>query len=247
MNREQARLELDATTLRPHDAVPEARAHVENDTTLAAWVNQRTAFDKHVSGILRDELSAPRDLRERLLASAKAPQAASRRMRDWIVPSLVAAAACIALGWQIMLPEFKGLPAWQAEAMPTLAKLEIGMTRLDQRSTDVEVLKRYLTASSLPYPDCMPEALVNMRTFGCKRIQVAGRPAAIICFDLGGGKEAHLIVLERAGLPEAPPEHQTQFTRSEDWNLAAWSDGTQSFLLATKADLSALKKLLGQA
>jgi hypothetical protein len=74
---------------------------------------------------------------------------------------------------------------------------------------------------------------------------VAGRPAAIICFDLGGGKEAHLIVVERAGLPDAPPDHQPQFAKSADWNLAAWSDGTQSFLLATKADVSALKKLLG--
>lgn len=247
MNREQARLELDATTLRPQDAVPELRAHVENDPSLAAWVNQRVAFDEQVSGILRDEMTAPADFRERLLASAKAPQAASRRMLDWLIPSLVAAAACIALGWQIMVPEFKGLPAWQAEAMPTLAKLEIGMTRLDQRSTDVEVLKRYLTASNLPCPDCMPDALMNMRTFGCKRIQVAGRPAAIICFDLGGGKEAHLIVIERSGLPDAPPEHQPQFATSDDWNLASWSDGTQSFLLATKADLSALKKLLGQA
>lgn len=245
MNREQARLELDATTLRPQDVVPEARAHVENDPTLAAWVAQRTAFDEQVAGILRDEMSAPEALRERLLASARAPRAASRQVRDWLVPSLVAAAACIALGWQIMMPDFNGLPAWQAEAMPTLAKLEIGMTRLDQRSTDVEVLKRYLTASSLPCPHCMPDELVNMRTYGCKRIQVAGRPAAIICFDLGGGKEAHLIVIERSGLPDAPPEHQPQFAKSDDWNLAAWSDGTQSFLLATKADVTALKRLLG--
>lgn len=242
MNREQARLELDATTLRPKDAVHEARAHVENDPTLAAWVNQRTVFDEQVSNILREEMTAPEDLRERLLA---APRVKPLRALDWIVPSLVAAAACIALGWQIMVPEFKGLPAWQAEAMPTLAKLEIGMSRLDQRSTDVEVLKSYLTASSLPCPHCMPDGLANMRTFGCKRIQVAGRPAAIICFDLGGGKEAHLIVIERLGLPDAPPEHQPQFARSDDWNLAAWSDGTQSFLLATKADVSALKKLLG--
>ena len=247
MNREQARLELDATTLRPEDAAPEARAHVENDRTLAAWLNQRTAFDEQISGILREEISAPVDFRERLLASMKEPQAASRRMRDWLLPSLMAAAACILIGWQIMVPEFKGLPAWQAEAMPTLAKLEMGMARLDQSSTDIEAVKHYLTASSLPCPQCMPDALAKIRTFGCKRIQVAGRPAAIICFDLGGGKEAHLIVLERAGLPDAPPERQPQLTSADDWNLAAWSDGTQSFLLATKADVSALKKLLGMA
>lgn len=246
MNREQAKLELDATTLRPEDAPPEAWAHVESDPVLAAWLNQRTALDEQISGILREEISAPADFRERLLASAKAPQSSARKMRDWLVPSLVAAAACFTLGWQIMVPEFKGLPAWQAEAMPTLAKLEIGLTRLDQRSADVEDLKTYLTASSLPCPHCMPDALVKMRTFGCKRIKVAGRPAAIICFDLGAGKEAHLIVIERSGLPDAPPERLPEFTSSDDWNLAAWSDGAQSFLLATKADLSDLKMLLGQ-
>ncbi len=247
MNREQARLELDATTLRPRDALPEARAHVESDPSLAAWLNERTALDERISDILRDEMSVPADLRERLLASAKAPQAASRRVQGWFVPSLVAAAACILIGWQIMVPDFKGLPAWQAEAMPALAKLEMGMTRLDQQSPDIEALKRYLTASSLPCPHCIPDALAKIRTFGCKQIQVAGRPAAIICFDLGGGKEAHLIVLERAGLPDAPQERQPELAKSHEWNLAAWSDGTQSFLLATKADVSALKKLLGMA
>jgi hypothetical protein len=44
VTREEARLELDATTLRPHDASPEARAMLESNAELAAWHAKRTAF-----------------------------------------------------------------------------------------------------------------------------------------------------------------------------------------------------------
>ena len=59
------------------------------------------------------------------------------------------------------------------------------------------------------------------------------------------GKEAHLVIMENAGLAGAPPQLKPEFAASKDWNMAAWSDGNQSFMLATTADAAALKKLFG--
>ncbi|MEQ1749720.1 MAG: hypothetical protein ABL974_09880 [Prosthecobacter sp.] len=51
--------------------------------------------------------------------------------------------------------------------------------------------------------------------------------------------------MENAGLAGAPPQMKPEFASSKNWNMAAWSDGSQSFMLATTADAAALKKLFG--
>jgi len=48
VNRQEVKLELDATTLRPQDASQEAVALLETDAELAAWHAKRTAFDESV-------------------------------------------------------------------------------------------------------------------------------------------------------------------------------------------------------
>ena len=49
MNREEARLELDATTLRPQDASAEAHAVLQSDAELREWHEKRTAFDQQAA------------------------------------------------------------------------------------------------------------------------------------------------------------------------------------------------------
>jgi hypothetical protein len=48
VNRQEIKLELDATTLRPQDASQEAVALLETDAELAAWHAKRIAFDESV-------------------------------------------------------------------------------------------------------------------------------------------------------------------------------------------------------
>ena len=60
---------------------------------------------------------------------------------------------------------------------------------------------------------------------------------------LDSGKEVHLVVMNTADLlKQAKP----QFSSQEEWNLATWSDGQQTFLLATTDNAAALKKLVGK-
>jgi hypothetical protein len=86
VNREEARLELDATTLRPQDASPEARAQVESDPKLAAWLEQRTAFDESVAAAFQKLPVAP-GLRESILNAAYSRPKKSTR---WLTPTLIA-------------------------------------------------------------------------------------------------------------------------------------------------------------
>jgi len=241
VNREEARLELDATTLRPQDASPEARAMVESDPELGAWLKQRTAFDEQVAEAFA--ASIPTGLRESILQNARQP---AKRSFRWVLPMLAAAAAVV-VGWTMLWPVTNSMPAWQAESLAAVTKVEYGMSKVDHVSRDFEAIKKMLVADQSPTPVRLPGTVGTMPVLACKRIQVAGRAASIICFEIEPGKEAHLVVVDNTGIPNLPPQLQPQFKTSKNWNMASWSDGSQTFLLATRADEAALKKLFGLA
>lgn len=240
MTREEARLELDATTLRPQDVSPEARAMLDGDPELAAWHAKRTAFDESVARAFTG--AVPEGLRDRILAKAR-PGA------RWRLPAVIATAvaASVVVGFALLWPVTGDMPAWQAESLAAVVQVENGMMGLDEHAPSLAEVKKLLAATRSPSPERLPGVIDQHGTFGCKRIQVAGRPATIICFRLDGGKEAHLVVMDNAQLASAPPQLKPLFQTSKNWNMASWSDGKQSFMLATSAGEQELKKLLGLA
>jgi len=242
VTREEARLELDATTLRPQDASPEARAMLESDPQLAAWQAKRTEFDESAAKAFAAPI--PAELRKSILHNARQP---AKRNGRWIAPALIAAiAACCVFGFTLLWPVNENLPAWQAESLAAVIKVEYGMSKLDGHAPNLDAVKKFLTATHSPSPQRLPGVIDQHATYGCKRIQVAGRPATIICFKLSGGKEAHLVVMDNSQLASAPPQMKPQFQSSKNWHMASWSDGNQCFLLITSAGEKELKKLLGQ-
>jgi len=240
VTREEAQLELDATTLRPQDASKEARALAESDPALGAWLKKRTAFDEDVAEAFA--ASIPAGLRESILQAAKKP---AKRPVRWMLPTLISAAAAVVIGWFMLWPVDGEMPAWQAESLAAVTKVEYGVSKVDHLSHDFEAIKKMLVADQSPTPIRLPGTVGNMPVLACTRIEVVGRVASIICFEITPGKEAHLVVMDNAALASAPPQMQPQFQTSKNWHMASWSDGTQSFLLATTADEAALKKLFG--
>ena len=240
MTRAEAQLQLAATTLRPQDASAEARAMAERDPALGAWLEQRTEFDESVAAAFA--ASIPAGLRESILNHARKP---AKRPLRWILPPLIAAAAAVALGWTLWWPVTSDMPAWQSESLAVVAKLQLGMTGLDDRADNLEAVKKLLAATHSPSPHHLPGSIDTKPTYGCKRIEVAGRPATIICFRLDGGDEAHLVVMDNSDLGSEPPKEVPEFINSNKWHMARWSDGQQSYLLATTASEAELKKLLG--
>ena len=239
MNREEARLELDATTLRPQDASAEARAVLQSDAELREWHEKRTAFDQQAAQALA--VSIPAGLKESILQSAK--QQPRRSGIRWIAPViLTAAAACVAGAWLLLWPVHGGMPAWQADAMAEVTKLEYGMGRLDESAPTLDELKTMLAATNSPAPDSLPGELAATRTYGCKRITVDGKAATIICFKLGeGNQEAHLVIVDAANA--SPPSPKLE--QSKNWSLASWSAGTKTYMLATTQGAAELRRLLG--
>jgi hypothetical protein len=238
VNLDLIKLELDATTLRPQDASEEARLAAEQDATLASWLKQRTLFDEQMAAAFAVP-AMPAGLRDLILSKAQQPK---RRSVRWLLPSLASVAAALALGWSLCWPGNAEMPAWQADAIASVAKLQYGMSRLDQRAPTLDAVKQMLAAKGAPLPaGTLPGTFSALPTYGCKRIQVGNRPASIICFKMPSGHEAHLVVMDTADL-ESKAAH---FSSSKNWNMATWSEGKQTFMLATTSDAAELKKLLG--
>jgi hypothetical protein len=241
VNREEAKLELDATTLRPQDASPEARAMLESDDELAAWHAQRTTFDEKVAEAL--SASIPAGSRESILQSAA--QNARPNVR-WITPTILsAAAACIAGAWLLLWPGNSAMAAWESQSLAAVARVEYGMTSLDAEAENYEAVKALLNQKNCPCPSAVPSTLASLRTYGCKRVEIDGRTASIICFQMKTGKEAHLIVFDNADLDCCPAQGPPTFKSSKNWSYASWSHGSQSFMLATTDGAAELKKLFG--
>ena len=243
MTLDEARLELDATTLRPQEATAEALAMADQDPELQAWRARRTQFDEVVASALHESPIVP-GLRERLLL---AQQVQKPHFPRWFRPVIAAAAvaACLALGWTFLSPVSPKMPSWEADSLAAVMKLQYGLATLDDHSPTLTAVKTVLAPMSAPSPDHLPVSLASLPTYGCKCITIGDRPATIICFKIASGKEAHLVVFNNDELDAAPPQMTPRFETSKGWSLASWSDGRQSYFLATKADEETLRRLFG--
>lgn len=244
MNREEARAQLDATTLRPNDATYEARALAQTDPELGAWLERRTAFDKKVATAM-DDLPVPGNIPAQLLAAMNAEAAKTAKRRTFsAMPLTWMAVAAVMLfiftGWWMLRPEGAD---WESQAIAKVNLIEHGMMRLDHALPKLEDLKRTLASAGSLAPDQLPATLANLRTYGCKVIEVAGKPATVICFEMASGEEAHLVVLEQGTLPNLPAQTAPQFAQRGEWQLASWTDGTRGLVLMTRASPDKLKAL----
>jgi hypothetical protein len=246
MTPEEARSQLDACTLRPGDADAEARALAMSDAELKSWLEKRAAEDERCATSFM-EAPLPAGLSDRLVAAmhAEAPARAKPTVFRTVVPWLaVATAAAIVL--IATVDSWRDVPAkatWQDEVLAFVSQIETGGLPLDHFSDNLEMLKEGLKVAHAPSPGTLPKSLAGLPSLGCKVIHVAGRPASIICFKMAPGKEAHLVIIDNAGLKQVPPQHKPQFDQHGAWRVASWSDGAHSYLLATHAEEKDLRRL----
>lgn len=104
MNREQARLELDATTLRPQEASDEVRDWLQGDVKLGEWYRARVAFDEQVAAAM-EEVMIPAGLREKIVSGSR--ESVKRPVR-WFVPTMAAALAACGAGVGVFMAGWGG-------------------------------------------------------------------------------------------------------------------------------------------
>ena len=242
MTLEEARLELDASTLRPLDVSAEAQALSSENPEISLWLDQRKTRDEIIAAAFAD-LPVPEGLRERLLKIQDPPTRTTNRNKALLGTVLVGFALVAVAMLTLFQNDSEDMPEWQKDSMDMVVKADSGDILFDHESPDFKELRSKLISSASPAPKELPKGLALKELMGCKTFPCADRKASILCFVMEPGSEAHLVTLSNKGLKDMPPQHNPQFVSHGDWNVAMWSDGDQSFMLATKSAKSTLKGL----
>ena len=246
MTRDEAKLALQA--LRPNDrdaAHPlftQALALVERDPELQIWWEAQQNFDRKVSAKL-GELPLPAHLRATILAGQNKivpfPAPSPFRLPYWL------AAAAVLVFFLVAGFHFLGhAPAmarqdYVASILPYLGQDDpaLGMT-----SGERDKIMAWLQQRNAP-TGSLPGGMSSLPSIGCQKLAIHGHTVSLICFSLAGGGLVHLFVVDRQALND-PPGSSPEFKLSGDWSTASWSDGTRSYVLATRAGPDTLKQLL---
>jgi len=247
MNNEEAKLILQA--YRPggpdaHDPrFQEALEQTGRDPELGRWLAHEQALDSRISNQLRSALQPPPFLKARLLAQrVTAPPVARWRQPFW---QLAAAACVLLLVTLAVLRSGQGRSSQLAQFRDEMATFAgKRLDRFDLVSGDVEEVRRWLGSKQAHENLILPAGLNGRTSLGCRLLDWRGHTVSLICFELGNQQVAHLLVVDSAAFPEAPPANPT-FVRVGDVGSMSWSRDGKTYVLASKgADNTRLLSLL---
>ena len=66
---------------------------------------------------------------------------------------------------------------------------------------------------------------------------------SIVCFNLGGGREVHLVTVSVENLPAPPPEGEPEYATLNGYMTASWIEGDVAMMLIGKVERADLEKL----
>ena len=234
--------------------IAEALEKASADPQLTKWVDEQKCTDAGICKKLR-EVEPPPALRERILAGA---QVARTPWRTWFghflsnrfgVGPLLAVAATVLIFAAVLSLQFgqRGIDTagWQEIAAREVATIEKnGSTDLlDHVVSDMPAIREWLTAQTCPTPASLPAPVQRLAIFGCAKRSWQGHPLSIVCFALDGGREVHLVTIDRKHVPTAPPEGAPKYGTIEGYQTASWSEGNVAMMLIGKVERKELEKL----
>jgi len=216
------------------------------DPEIGKWLAREHALDAAISHKL-GAVPVPPGLKAALMSTIE-----PRNTFEWTWPSalgLAAAAAAItlllALGF--LRPGAKGdagnsVENFRAE-MVNFVSID---PPLEMKSDDLRKIKDHLADSSLTSVD-VPEAMQKLPALGCRALLFRGYKVGLICFNLGGDRLAHLMVVDAAAFSGEPLPQGRDFHKEGDWMTATWAQGGKVYLLATQGGQKNLETLLAAA
>ncbi|MBI5773510.1 MAG: hypothetical protein HZA89_07175 [Verrucomicrobia bacterium] len=225
----------------PHFA--EALDQMQRDPELAQWFAAERAMDAAIAARIK-AVPVPVDLKAALLAGRKV----NRRAGWWTHPPVWAAAAGFVLLLALGAMHFRSSRALQfTEYQAHVGRFLDGLDRLDYQHAEAPALREWLAQHQGHANLALPKGLEGLTGLGCRVFEWQGRKVSLLCFKAGPGgfrDEVHLLVINLADLPTAPPPGSPQFSKTGGWTLASWSQGGHAYILAGLGNQECLRKLL---
>jgi hypothetical protein len=108
------------------------------------------------------------------------------------------------------------------------------LDRLDLMSREMDEVRHWLAQKGAHGDLVLPAGLDGRPSLGCRILEWKGNRVSLICFELEERQIAHLLVIDRAALANAPEESPV-FRQVGHLATAGWSSGDKTYLVATHA------------
>lgn len=249
---DETKLLLSARRPAGHDdsdpAIAEALAHAKSDPALSAWADEQQRTDAALALKLLS-VQPPAGLRETILAGGKVSR---RGLRAWFeqkvwrnfTNSEMVAAVVVAAVFLIAAIFGNNEPRnWQSAGALEVARIENTQRELDHVVGDMSEIRQWLAKQTCPAPATLPVQVQGLPIYGCAKMNWRGQPMSIVCFNLGGGREIHLVTVSVENLPAAPPEGAPEYATINGYMTASWSEGDVAMMLIGKVERADLEKL----
>lgn len=220
----------------------EALELVRGDAELARWFQEHCAFQRAMRAKLQ-QIAAPADLRERILAAQAAPKII-RPIAWWRQPAWMAAAAAVVL--------LLGLAAFwrQPRASDRFANFQTRMVstalreyRMDLVTNDMTQVRQFLRGKGAPGDYEVTKGLAQLHLTGCGLLRWRGNPVSMVCFDRGDKEMLFLFVVDRSAVKD-PPAETPQVSRVNQLLTVSWVRGDKAYLLAGPEESEFVQKYL---
>lgn len=221
---------------------------------------ERDEQDATLAGALA-AVMPPAGLRDEILMAMKRSQpVASGKGRGWWRFGLpLAAAAGIALAFLVNGPQgsqpedlakLDNLPGGAAVPITyvedaAISELTAPGFTLDLKNEDHQALFEFIRESGRACPaGCLPKGLENEEGIGCRKLEIQGKPGAIVCFRKGEDGAVHLVVFRDEDVKDCGAERcEPDFAQRGDWAVARWHEKGRVFLLLGKMEKEQLGEL----
>jgi len=225
-----------------------ALAQTKSDPRLQDWFKSEIDFDMKQAATMKS-ITAPANGKTEILATADFNQlesstpSRSRISKWWLSLSAAALVAISATLWQTLSIQ----PAEIAIQQPLeIARFAEAALPLDQSIQNISALGSYLQKQKAPFPDRLPDALVDSANLkGCKVFADGqGGKISLICFEKSG-QLVHLFVFDSSS-PLGENLNENSWVASSDWNIYSWERGDQQFAIASKVTSSELDSIIAR-
>lgn len=106
--------------------------------------------------------------------------------------------------------------------------------KLDLKNEDHHKLFEHLQSADLPCPNaCLPPGLQGAPGVGCRKLEIAGKKGALVCFEQKGD-EVRLVAFKRCDVRCKVPrkgEGEPDLATHGKWSVARWEDEDWVFVL----------------
>jgi hypothetical protein len=219
-------------------ALNQARCNRE----LADWFANEQAIDARISDSLIKSLNPGAHLKSLLLAQTAIIRPIAWWSKRTYQIALAGCAALLVLSSLVWFwhPGPVQFVRYREEMSESAAE---GIEPPGEVSRDLFQVRAWLAANELDTSFMMPSGLNDELISGCRVVNWRGNKVYIICYELQNHRTAHLAVINRAALKDAPAESPV-FDQIGKVATVSWSRGNHTYMIAsTSGVLSDLMKL----